>query len=138
MFDPEELVQLLRDENCLDICVLRTTPENNYVNQVMVATCSSKRHLRATSELVRKAFKAKRHPTDPVPRIEGLDDADSSWTAMDMGNVALHLFLGETRAFYDIESLWALGKDFDEASNQRDELGDIFDSVVSDLVPRNK
>jgi len=43
---------------------------------------------------------------DEGPRsIEGLDDA--SWVLMDYGDVIVHVFLSETRAFYDLDRLWA-------------------------------
>jgi ribosome-associated protein len=37
--------------------------------------------------------------------VEGLDDA--SWVLMDYGDVIVHVFLSETRAFYDLDRLWA-------------------------------
>lgn len=32
---------------------------------------------------------------------------NSQWVAMDYGEIFVHIFLPETRAFYDIEHLWA-------------------------------
>ena len=37
--------------------------------------------------------------------VEGLDDA--TWVLMDYGDVIVHVFLGETRAYYDLDRLWA-------------------------------
>jgi ribosome-associated protein len=43
---------------------------------------------------------------DEGPRsVEGLDDA--TWVLMDYGDVIVHVFLGETRAYYDLDRLWA-------------------------------
>jgi ribosome-associated protein len=43
---------------------------------------------------------------DEGPRsIEGLDDA--TWVLMDYGDVIVHVFLSETRAYYDLDRLWA-------------------------------
>jgi ribosome-associated protein len=42
----------------------------------------------------------------PAPlRLEGLDDA--RWVLMDYGDFVVHVFLAETRQFYDLERLWA-------------------------------
>lgn len=41
----------------------------------------------------------------PKPlRIEGLDS--SQWVLMDYGDFIVHVFMEETRAFYDLERLW--------------------------------
>lgn len=43
---------------------------------------------------------------DEGPRsVEGLDD--STWVLLDYGDVIVHVFLSETRAFYDLDRLWA-------------------------------
>ena len=40
--------------------------------------------------------------------IDGL--RNSQWVAMDYGDVLVHIFLPDVRAFYDIEHLWADAK----------------------------
>ena len=36
--------------------------------------------------------------------IEGL--ADASWVLLDYGDIVVHVFLDETRAYYDLDRLW--------------------------------
>ena len=38
-------------------------------------------------------------------RVEGLDDA--RWVLMDYGDFLVHVFLDETREYYDLEHLWS-------------------------------
>lgn len=49
-------------------------------------------------------------------RMEGRSDA--SWVLVDYGDVVVHVFLEETRAYYDLERLWADAPriDWDEAT----------------------
>lgn len=41
-------------------------------------------------------------------RIEG--EADSGWVLMDYGDVMVHLFAPEARAYYDLEGFWEEGR----------------------------
>ncbi len=38
-------------------------------------------------------------------RVEGL--GDSQWVLLDYGDLVIHVFLDETRAYYDLERLWS-------------------------------
>ena len=46
---------------------------------------------------------------DVLPkRIEGI--GNSSWVLMDYGDIIIHIFSKEDRAFYDLERIWRDGK----------------------------
>lgn len=53
-------------------------------------------------DFVRKEIKVKPFAVD------GLENAE--WVAMDYGQIIVHIFQREPRAFYDIEHLWEDGK----------------------------
>lgn len=60
------------------------------------------RQVRTISETIEEQIDAIGGPK-PL-RIEGLDS--SQWILMDYGDFIVHVFLDETRAFYDLERLW--------------------------------
>ena len=74
----------------------------DYTDFVVVMSGRSDRHVssltRNVAEDVRKAKGVK-----PLS-LEGLPQA--SWVLMDFGDVIVHLFHGDTRGYYDLESLW--------------------------------
>jgi ribosome-associated protein len=68
----------------------------------VVASGTSNRHVKSLVEDVEEALKAAgRRPI----RREGVDYG--SWVLLDYGDVVVHVFLDETREFYDLDRLWA-------------------------------
>ncbi|XP_017861990.1 PREDICTED: mitochondrial assembly of ribosomal large subunit protein 1 [Drosophila arizonae] len=125
VFDVEDLVELLRKENVDDIFVCYVPEELKYVDHLVVCSGRSYRHMLATAEFVRRMFKIKRSKGDILPRIEGEKSRD--WMAMDLGNIALHIFSPQAREDYDLESLWAIGPQYDhESQKPQNPLGNIF------------
>lgn len=125
VFDVEDLVELLRKENVDDIFVCYVPEELKYVDHLVVCSARSYRHMLATASFVRRMFKIKRAKGDLLPRIEG--ERSHDWMAMDMGNIALHIFSPKAREEYDLESLWAIGAQYDtESQKPHNPLGNIF------------
>ena len=67
----------------------------------VVASGTSTTHTRAIADHIANVVKAK---GSRVWRIEGLSDA--SWVLLDCSDVVAHVFLADTRRFYDLENLW--------------------------------
>ena len=133
VFDVPELVEVLREEGLEDICVLRLPEEHAYVGHMVVVTARSHQHMLATAQFIKKLYKRKRSPSDPVPRIEG--KTSKEWIAMDLVNIAVHLFDRKARAQYDVEGLWAMGPRYDDMSQleEKDELLDL--NPLSEFTP---
>ena len=53
VFDVEEVVDLLRDENGKDICVIAVPPELKYVSYLVIVTGRSTRHIRAMAAYIK-------------------------------------------------------------------------------------
>ncbi|XP_013181065.1 PREDICTED: uncharacterized protein LOC106127524 [Papilio xuthus] len=136
VFEIEDLVELLQRENSKNIFVASVPKEINYVEYICVVSGRSKRHIKALAEFVRKVYKKKCYKSDHIPRIEGKDSDE--WMALDLGNIALHIFSDKAREVYDLETLWAVGPEYDEKMKQKSDVVDIFEnysSYLKDLKP---
>jgi ribosome-associated protein len=68
----------------------------------VVTSGTSARQVRAIAEGIEEDVALGGGPK-PL-RIEGLEDG--TWVLVDYGDVVVHIFDDETRAFYDLERLW--------------------------------
>ena len=73
------------------------------VDAFVITSAANTRHVRTLVEEVERRIK-ELHGVAPV-RIEGLGDA--TWVLMDYGDFIVHVFLQETREYYDLEHLWS-------------------------------
>jgi len=73
------------------------------VDAFVITSAANTRHVRTLVEEIERRVK-ERHGFSPV-RIEGL--ADATWVLMDYGDFIAHVFLQETREYYDLEHLWS-------------------------------
>ena len=69
----------------------------------VIATGTSNRHVRSIADEVHTQLKTF-HDRAPL-RSEGLDQGE--WVLLDYGEIVIHVFQAATRAFYDLEHLWA-------------------------------
>jgi ribosome-associated protein len=73
------------------------------VDAFVITSASNTRHVKTLVEEIERGVKHA-HGATPV-RIEGL--ADATWVLMDYGDFIAHVFLQETREYYDLEHLWS-------------------------------
>ena len=83
--------------------VLAMTELFGVVDAFVITSVSNSRHVRTLVEEIERAVK-EAHEMAPV-RVEGL--ADATWVLMDYGDFIVHVFLQETRDYYDLEHLWS-------------------------------
>ena len=76
------------------------------ISDYMVVTCGrSNRHVGAVADRVLEDLE---QAGVPDLRVEGVPHCD--WVLIDAGDVIVHVFRPEVRAFYNLEKMWAPGR----------------------------
>jgi ribosome-associated protein len=71
-------------------------------DEFVIVSASNDRQVKAIVDDVERVVAEGGHGR-PL-RVEGLDDRH--WVLMDYGDVVVHVFLDETRTYYELERLW--------------------------------
>ncbi len=87
----------------LDVAMLDMSELMPVTDMFLVATGTSSRHVKTLAGEIELQLKD-RLDYRPVRR-EGLDAA--RWVLLDYGDIVIHIFDEETRAYYNLERLWA-------------------------------
>lgn len=93
---------LLVDRKATDVVLLDVRGMSSYADYFVLASGDSERGVVATAEHVRETLKNAGHRTIGT---EGFDTGH--WVLLDFGEVVVHVFFNEVRAFYDLDGLWA-------------------------------
>jgi ribosome-associated protein len=91
----------LDDDKAEDVVVIPLAGKSDIADFMVVGTGTSQRHLATLAQHLRERAR----PTlARNVRVEG--EGASDWVLVDLGDVVVHLFRDETRAFYALEKLW--------------------------------
>ena len=91
----------LDDSKAEDVVTIDIEGKSAMCDRLVIASGRSHRHVAALAEHLLTAIKDAGHG---VARVEGMPNAD--WVLIDQGDVIVHLFRPEVRAFYNIEKMW--------------------------------
>jgi ribosome-associated protein len=104
--DAEETLRLildrLEDMKAEDTVTIDLTGKTAFTDAMVVTSGRSNRHVGAVADRVIEGLK-KAGIKDV--HVEGMPHCD--WVLIDAGDVIVHVFRPEVRAFYDIEKMWA-------------------------------
>jgi ribosome-associated protein len=100
----EELILARLDEDkAQDILLIDLKGKSSMADAMVIASGRSQRHVGALADHLTRAIKDAGHGKAPV---EGMPQCD--WVLIDAGDVIVHLFRPEVRAFYNIEKIWSV------------------------------
>lgn len=95
------LAESVRSQKGIDVRVLDLRGVASFTDLFVLATATSDRHARTLTDAVVEC--ARKLGESPLG-IEGLET--SRWILVDLGDVIVHVFLEDVRAYYDLERLW--------------------------------
>ncbi|MEO5339541.1 MAG: ribosome silencing factor [Magnetococcus sp. MYC-9] len=103
--DEEILVQQLKahleEKKAMDIILLDLRGRTSFADFFVVASGTSQTHVATLATETDRFFHER---SIRVLGMAGLPEAD--WVVVDGGDIVVHLFQPEMRAFYDLEKLW--------------------------------
>ena len=85
-----------------DLAILDVGDVLSIIDVFVLVSASNVRQVRTIVEEVEQAIAL--HDGSKPTSVEGLGDA--SWVLLDYGDMVVHVFLDETRAYYDLDRLW--------------------------------
>jgi ribosome-associated protein len=104
--DAQETLRLildrLEDMKAEDTITIDLTGKTAFTDAMVITSGRSNRHVGAVADRVLEGLK-KAGIKDA--RVEGMPHCD--WVLIDAGDVVLHVFRPEVRAFYDLEKMWS-------------------------------
>ncbi len=105
--DADPLAQLilgrLDDDQAQDVITIDLQGLSPLADAIVIASGRSARHVSAIADHLLRALKDGGYGK---AQVEGLPQAD--WVLIDAGDIIVHLFRPEVRAFYNIEKIWSV------------------------------
>ena len=95
------LIDHLEDKKAVHVVLLDLRGRAAFADFFVVATGTSHTHVTTLAAETDRFFHAH---SIPVLGVAGLPEA--TWALVDAGDIVVHLFQQEARAFYDLEKLW--------------------------------
>lgn len=89
------------EKKAFDLVILDVQGVSSVTDYFLVCSGRSAPHLRTITEAIRDVLKE-----DGVRPLHAEGVADSGWVLLDYGDVLVHVFLEDVRAYYALERLW--------------------------------
>ena len=97
------LLHRLDEDKAQDIVLIDLKGKSPMSDSMIIASGRSHRHVGAIADHLLRTLKEQGMGK---ARVEGLPHCD--WVLIDAGDVIVHLFRPEVRAFYNIEKIWSV------------------------------
>ena len=109
ILNTDELLKLITDTadefKAMDILVLEVTEVCDFADYFVIMSATSTTQASSISEALH--FRAKRSGRTTISE-EGTSAGE--WSLLDFGDIVVHVFLPQKRAYYNLEELWSEAK----------------------------
>jgi ribosome-associated protein len=89
------------EKKAIDLTVLDVQGVSSVTDYFLVCSGRSAPHVKTIADAIRDELKA-----DGVRPLHTEGQPESGWVLLDYGDVLMHVFLEDTRAYYALERLW--------------------------------
>ena len=89
------------DKKAIDLVVLDVQGLSSVADYFLVCSGRSTPHVKSISDAIREELKE-----EGARPLHAEGQAESGWLLLDYGDVLMHVFLEDTRAYYALERLW--------------------------------
>jgi len=97
------ILKRLDEDKAQDVVFIDLKDKSSVADSLIVASGRSNRHVSALADRLLRTLKDEGYGRC---RVEGMPHCD--WVLIDAGDVIIHLFRPEVRAFYNIEKIWSV------------------------------
>ncbi len=98
----KDVLQVLDDAKAEAVVTIDLKGKSAIGDHMVIASGRSQRHVGAIADQVIRRLKDKGCGR---ARVEGMPHCD--WVLIDTGDIVLHIFRPEVRAFYNLEKMWS-------------------------------
>ncbi len=97
------ILSSLDQDKAEDVVTIDLEGRSSIADGLVIASGRSARHVASIAENLARRLKEVGYGTRPV---DGLSQGD--WVLVDAGDVIVHIFRPEVRAYYDLEGMWSV------------------------------
>ena len=105
-YDPallKRILESLDDDKAEEVVTIDLEGRSSLCDAIVVASGRSTRHVSSIAEHLARRLKDAGYGTRPMNGI-----AQGDWALVDAGDVIVHVFRPEVRAYYDLEGMWSV------------------------------